>query len=162
MTPLSLSLSLFLSLSLRYRQLRRLYLRACFWSCHAVYPHIVAAVATREDYDFIAFESGLPFFDVLIYDHPSKGPGVPKPSALGIATVLAAQHALNRRRKPPKELQSAFARDHGVTATSWEEFEFIYYTGTIYIVCAHTRFRRTGRAHRIRPSVTHSQSAAHA
>ena len=115
-------------------ELRRLYLRACFWSCHAVFPHVVAAVATREDYDFVAFESGLPFFDVLIYSHPRRGPGVPKPSALGIATVLAAQHAVKRQRRPPPELRASRAHAHGATATSWADFEHVYFTESDQVI----------------------------
>lgn len=104
-------------------ELRRQYLSACFWSFHSIFPHVVASTATAQDRDWLLQDSGLPFFDVITHNHPEKGPGVPKPSALGMATVVEAHRALQDKRA------STILPD-----MSWGEFEYILYTESDQVI----------------------------
>ncbi len=45
---------------------RMAYLNACFWSIYAYMPHIVVAVKSQRDYDYVAQETKLPFYDIIL------------------------------------------------------------------------------------------------
>ena len=45
---------------------RMAYLHACFWSIYAYMPHIVVAVKSQRDYKYVAEETKLPFYDIIL------------------------------------------------------------------------------------------------
>eukprot|EP01038_Epipyxis_sp_PR26KG_P010863 gene10863-14580_t len=70
------------------------YLRACFWSFYAYYPHIVAAVKTKKEQDFVRNETDLPFFDVMLI------PNLPKSASLPVATVQQTKLKISSGKWP--------------------------------------------------------------
>ena len=57
------------------------YLSACFWSLYKHFPHVVVAVKSEKDANWIRQNSTLPFHDVMLLH------GLPKSASLPVATV---------------------------------------------------------------------------
>lgn len=81
---------------------RQVYLAACFWSFYSVYSHIVVAVKSMKDVEYVRKNSGLPFFDVLLLDN------LPKSASLPVATVQTTK----------KRIQDG----------NWTEFDYVFFT----------------------------------
>lgn len=64
---------------------RATYLNITVLSLYEIFPNIVISVGPESDYNYVAYESGLPLYDVM------ATPWIVKPSALGFATIISAQ-----------------------------------------------------------------------
>ena len=67
---------------------RIIYLRACFWSFHRVFPHIVVFVRSLDDATYVKTHSGLPFLDIIVLHH------LPKYASLPVGSVQTIQNLL--------------------------------------------------------------------
>ena len=92
---------------------RQLYLALSVYSVLRHFPSVVVVVGDAEDEEFVR-RTGLPLFDVLYHA------GLPKPSALGLATVFEAQRAL-------------------ATNPRYSHFTSVYYTESDQVLLARQR-----------------------
>lgn len=91
---------------------RQAYLSACFWSFYTYYPHVVAAVKSPKDRDYVLQKSGLPFYDVMLLED------LPKSASLPVATV-----------------QTTKAR---IMNGTWAHFDYVFFTESDQILMMRT------------------------